>query len=49
MLGDGDIPPNTDLLNLVYDDSLLVKLFIAKLKLSFPKEKAESVKLEEIK
>jgi len=36
-------------LGLVTDDSLLINLFIQKLKLTFPADKSEEAKLEEIK
>jgi len=37
------------LTSLIPDDSLLVNLFIQKLKLTFPSEKSEAAKIEEIK
>lgn len=50
-IGEGDLPPpGTDLTALVTDDSLLVNLFIQKLKLTFPGEpKSEQAKLDEIR
>ncbi|CDW87464.1 mitogen-activated protein kinase organizer [Stylonychia lemnae] len=38
-----------DLVSMIQDDSLLIRLFIQKLKLSFPQDKPEQVKIEEIK
>lgn len=34
---------------MITDDSLLIRLYIQKLKLSFPQDKPEAVKIEEIK
>lgn len=34
---------------MIKDDTLLVKLFICKLKLTYPNEKSEEQKIEEIK
>jgi hypothetical protein len=48
-LGETDIASAKDLVSLIQDDSLLVKLFIQKLKLTFPKEKSEAEKVEELK
>jgi len=38
-----------DLVAMINDDALLVNLFIQKLKLSFPADKSEEAKIEEIK
>lgn len=40
---------SSEYLGLITDDSLLVNLFIQKLKLTFPQEKSEAAKIEEIK
>ena len=39
----------SEYLGLITDDTLLVNLFIQKLKLTFPQEKPEAVMIEEIK
>lgn len=48
-LGEGELPAGTDMVSLIPDDKLLVNLFIQKLKLTFPADKADDVKIEEIK
>jgi hypothetical protein len=47
--GEGEIPQGQDLTALISDDQVLVNLFIQKLKLTFPAEKSEEAKIEEIK
>lgn len=48
--GEGtEIPQGQDLVALVNDDKLLVRLFVQKLKLTFPQEKSEESRIEEIK
>lgn len=50
LIGDTDIHNGQiDLVNLIEDDELLVRLFAEKLKLMFHKDKEESVKEEEMK
>lgn len=39
----------SDVISLITDETLLVNLFIQKLKLTFPPEKSEQAKVEEIK
>jgi hypothetical protein len=49
-IGEGELPPaGTDLTALVTDETLLINLFIQKLKLTFPHEKSEQAKVDEIK
>ena len=44
ILGEGDLPSGNELINLITDDSLMVKLFIEKLKLTFSKDTSDSLK-----
>ena len=45
-LGDGDLPAMADLVRAVQDDVLLVRLFIAKIKLTFPLKSHEEITSE---
>ena len=48
LMGDDVQTGNRDLVSMITDDSLLVRLFIQKLKLTFPLEKSEQAKQDEI-
>ena len=44
-----EISTGRDLMSMIEDDSLLVRLFMQKLKLTFPPDKSEDAKIEELK
>lgn len=44
-----EIQQGQDLTSLVKDEKILVRLFIEKLRLSFPQDKSEEAKIEEMK